>query len=337
MKTIKLSRSSNQPQVFINSQLPSSTLKAIEKATSYIIKDADHIDNRQWQCECGWRKLVIKHPSNICDRCKKSCEMNFWDYRIRLMNKTHQGFYYFPIGLLDTVTEVIEAYGFSVEYTETKEKPTKTLELEWNGPELRDYQKEIIEIAKEKLDRGKGCILEMPTGSGKTLTFLKMLHEYGVPTLIIVHTAELMQQWYNVIAKTLEYNAGRYGNKRNEIKDITIAMVQSLYKTKDFPFNKFKMICSDECLDGGMEIDTEIGKIKIKDIVEKKMKIKVRTHTGKLRKIRNYYKIQTTKQMMEIEHERGKTTCTEDHKFLTQRGWIEAKNLNSRDMLYTIE
>jgi superfamily II DNA or RNA helicase/ribosomal protein S27AE len=220
---------------------------AIDKATSYRIKDSEHIDNRQYQCpECGWTKLVMKAEGPYCKRCGTLCTLGFWDYRIRLMNKTRRGDYYFPIGLLSNVTEILKAYGYTIELLGMPRKPQKTLELTWTGPDLRNYQDEAVAKAKAMLERGEGCILELATGAGKSMSALNIIKEMGTPTLIVVHTSELMDQWFEVINKIFEIKASRYGNKKKEIGDITIAMVQSLVRAKTFPLDQFKMLVMDE-------------------------------------------------------------------------------------------
>jgi len=111
--------------------------------------------------------------------------------------------------------------------------------------------------------------------------------------------------------------------------------------------------CIDQTFAGQQEVDNEDKKqkfflqwlkkemnfnkneIKIEDIVENKMNVRVRTHTGKLKKIKKHKKIETTKPMVRIVLEDGAIECTEDHKILTPDGWKEAKDLlPGKDVVY---
>lgn len=59
--------------------------------------------------------------------------------------------------------------------------------------ELRYYQKECIDILKKNV---KKQLIQLPTGSGKTIIFLKYLSENSKKSLIIVPTLDLQQQVY---------------------------------------------------------------------------------------------------------------------------------------------
>lgn len=58
---------------------------------------------------------------------------------------------------------------------------------------LRDYQQECIDILKQDT---KKQLIQLPTGSGKTIIFLKYLRENSKKSLIIVPTLDLQQQIY---------------------------------------------------------------------------------------------------------------------------------------------
>jgi len=228
---------------------------AIDKATSYMVQNPEHIDNLQYQCpQCGWTKLMMTATSDKCGRCGSTCTIGRWDYRIRLLGMIYRGKngeynkYHFPIGLLPVVQEVIEAYGETIELVGQPKKPLKTLDLTWSGPELRNYQEETITKAIAELNQGTGCILEMPTGAGKTTTALKIVETLGVKTIIIVHTAELMKQWHQVIKDMLGINAGLIGDgTKSSPQPIMIAMVQTLVNMKQFPLSNYDLMIFDEC------------------------------------------------------------------------------------------
>ncbi|KAJ3053927.1 hypothetical protein HK097_003077 [Rhizophlyctis rosea] len=83
------------------------------------------------------------------------------------------------------------------------DKPRKAIrpELSPDAPELRWYQKECIESCIRKLEEGvKRQVVSLPVGSGKTMTFTRMIPEVPVPfpgatrTLVLAHREELLKQ-----------------------------------------------------------------------------------------------------------------------------------------------
>ena len=59
---------------------------------------------------------------------------------------------------------------------------------------LFEYQENVIKCCKENDCHSQ--LISMPTGTGKTITFLHLVKEYSKKTLIIVHREELLKQTY---------------------------------------------------------------------------------------------------------------------------------------------
>ena len=82
------------------------------------------------------------------------------------------------------------------------------------------------------LDRDFG-FLQAPTGSGKTVMALSTISERRQPTLIIVHSKELLNQWIERIEQFLgipQEEIGIIGNGKRQIGDkITVGIVNSVY------------------------------------------------------------------------------------------------------------
>lgn len=114
--------------------------------------------------------------------------------------------------------------------------------------ELYDYQKKVIECCEN--DPSHSQLISMPTGTGKTITFLSLARKFNKKTLIIVHREELLKQTYEK-AKLCGYAENEvsliFSEDKQEIKLLTISMVQSLnrnlgkYKPEDV-----EMIVVDE-------------------------------------------------------------------------------------------
>ena len=112
---------------------------------------------------------------------------------------------------------------------------------------LKDFQEEAVG-AMSAWDFGT---LAAPAGSGKTVMALALLAHRKQPTLIIVHTKELMDQWIQRIATFLSVPAkeiGRIGAGKNNLGDrVTVGMVQTLYKCAAKVAPHIGHLVVDEC------------------------------------------------------------------------------------------
>ncbi len=114
---------------------------------------------------------------------------------------------------------------------------------------LQEHQKLALDKIREK-DFG---VIVSPPGSGKTVIGLEIIVEKKQPALIIVHRKQLFDQWIERIQNFLKIpkkEIGQIGNGKNKTgKKITIAMIQSLSKLKDYSkiSNSFGTIIIDEC------------------------------------------------------------------------------------------
>lgn len=117
----------------------------------------------------------------------------------------------------------------------------KPLKLKFIG-EPRKYQKEaIIDI-----DRYPIGVLEAATGAGKTFMGTAMIVRRQQPTLIIVHTKELLYQWKESIKKFIGYDAGLIGDGKFEVKKITVGIINTVRNKTDELEKKFGHIIVDE-------------------------------------------------------------------------------------------
>jgi superfamily II DNA or RNA helicase len=113
--------------------------------------------------------------------------------------------------------------------------------------ELKPFQQKAVADCLAK-DFG---VLSAPTGSGKTVMALAVVAARRQPTLIVVHTRELQDQWIERIGRFLDLPAdrvGRIGGGRVEPgTGITVAMVQTLYKHLDAIVPTVGFLVVDEC------------------------------------------------------------------------------------------
>jgi superfamily II DNA or RNA helicase len=93
--------------------------------------------------------------------------------------------------------------------------------------------------------------LSAPTGSGKTVMGLYLIAQRRQPTIVIVHTKDLGHQWVSRIQQFLgisEKEIGFIGGGRRRIGDqITVALVQSLYKCAAELAPRVGHLVVDEC------------------------------------------------------------------------------------------
>jgi superfamily II DNA or RNA helicase len=225
-KTVGLTKSPNYHSIFIYNAPNDKIMKVIDKALSYEIPNSAFLE-------------PTINP--------RTGETELWDGVTHLLRQTKRGDWYFPAGLRPTVTKILNAYGYEIEYTERSRIPEKVMELGWHGKKLRDYQEEQVKRVIDKLKKGEGAIIPLPTGSGKTYTMMWIIKELGVKTIIFVHQKELLKQWVNEIKATLHITPARYDATHKDIGSITVAMIQTTNKHMTaIQKAKFDLVCVDE-------------------------------------------------------------------------------------------
>ena len=109
--------------------------------------------------------------------------------------------------------------------------------------ELRPYQQQALEAI---LARDFG-VLEAGTGSGKTVVACALFAARNQPTIILVHTKELLYQWAERVEQFLGIKAGLLGDGHRRIKPLTVAIVNSARRRiRELP-TLFGQLCVDEC------------------------------------------------------------------------------------------
>lgn len=109
--------------------------------------------------------------------------------------------------------------------------------------ELRPYQEEAVAAV---LTRDFG-VLEAGTGSGKTVMALKVVALRRQPTIILVHTKELLYQWAERVKQFLAIEAALLGDGKSEIGPVTVAIVNSARNQQNSLSQHFGQILVDEC------------------------------------------------------------------------------------------
>lgn len=208
---------------------------------------------------------------------------------------------------------------------------------------LRDYQ---VNAVNEFL-KNPQCIQELSTSSGKTIitaTLSKVVEQYG-RTLVIVPNKSLVVQTFQDY-ENIGLDVGMYYGDRKDLDNTHIICTwQSLEAIerqkregkREDGLSEFVegviAVIVDECFDGETPILTPTGYIPIKDIKQNDTIINYCEETRQfkedivIKKHVNLKKSQDVK-MLELEFDNGKKIkVTENHKFLTNIGWVMAKDL----------
>jgi superfamily II DNA or RNA helicase len=109
--------------------------------------------------------------------------------------------------------------------------------------QLRPYQEQAV---KAVIRRSFG-VLEAGTGSGKTVMALSIIAARSQPTMIIVHSKELLHQWQQRIEEFLGMEAGQAGGGKVKILPITVGIVNTVRKRLPELAPQFGHLVVDEC------------------------------------------------------------------------------------------
>jgi superfamily II DNA or RNA helicase len=109
--------------------------------------------------------------------------------------------------------------------------------------DLRDYQQAALDAWCEAEDRG--C-LELPTGSGKTVIGIAAMVALGTPTLVVVPTIDLLEQWQRELQREFDRPVGCMGGGEQRVEDITVSTYDSAYLRADELGDRFGLVVFDE-------------------------------------------------------------------------------------------
>ena len=116
------------------------------------------------------------------------------------------------------------------------------IDLQFSGS-LRPYQ---LQAVQGILARRSG-VVEAGTGSGKTVMGLALIATRKQPTLILVHTKELLYQWRNRIKTVLGIEAGLIGDCHFDIQSVTVGIVNTAKIHLNALTSRFGHLIVDEC------------------------------------------------------------------------------------------
>ncbi|MBX0321729.1 DEAD/DEAH box helicase family protein [Halomicroarcula sp. F13] len=109
--------------------------------------------------------------------------------------------------------------------------------------DLREYQRAALSAWREAGDRG--C-LELPTGSGKTVVGIAAMVALDTPTLVVVPTIDLLEQWQRELEREFDRPIGRLGGGEQRVESVTVATYDSAYLRADELGDRFGLVVFDE-------------------------------------------------------------------------------------------
>lgn len=229
--SVRITKGANYPYCFISgleeedSTLSGLALKALEQDMSYYVKNFERTDKYK---------------------------RGEWDGREVLIGKSRTGSLYFPVGLLNVATRVLESHGIDFSVEKTPIRTHNVEKIEWvSDKRLYGYQSDaVVSFMQQETPYCCGGIICLPTGSGKTLILCEIIRRFARRTLIIVHTKELLHQWDGVIREVFGISPSLIGDGFNdEFSVITVATMQTLHnqvKSGKRDLSYFKTLVVDE-------------------------------------------------------------------------------------------
>ena len=152
-----------------------------------------------------------------------------------------------PRGCFDAVTELLQQHNILMDVQDERISGTE-ISVTFTGQLRKDQQTAITEILKHQTG-----ILSAPTAFGKTVMAAAIIARRKVSTLILVHRAELLQQWRERLSTFLDLSGaspGFIGSGKKKLSGlIDIAVMQSLSRRDDLAvlLDSYGHIIVDEC------------------------------------------------------------------------------------------
>ena len=123
---------------------------------------------------------------------------------------------------------------------------------------LHPFQEEALRFWFASGSRG---IIVLPPGSGKTIIAMKAVERLQEPTLIIVPTLPLLDQWVRRLEDYFGIDIGALGGGKREIRGLTVSTYDSAYLRAEELGNKFPFVVFDECHHLAAEGYSQIGEM----------------------------------------------------------------------------
>lgn len=139
-----------------------------------------------------------------------------------------------PRGAIGVLRRAAAQDGLLVACEDARVLPKERLEIT-GAFTLRDYQAAVV----DKLEKVTQGVAVMPCGSGKTLAGVGAIARLQTPTLVLVHTLDLADQWLGVLKERLGVQAGLIGDGEELPAPVTVAVIQALMRWESSRLDSF--------------------------------------------------------------------------------------------------
>ncbi|NNB90006.1 DEAD/DEAH box helicase [Corallococcus exiguus] len=139
-----------------------------------------------------------------------------------------------PRGAIHLLRRAANEAGLRLSFEDVRVLPPKRL-AKLPAVALRDYQSEAV----ERLAKATQGTAVLPCGAGKSVLAVGAIARLRTPTLILVHTLDLAEQWREHVRERLGLEAGLVGAGEEEVRPVTVAVVQSLSRWEDAKLDAF--------------------------------------------------------------------------------------------------
>ena len=126
------------------------------------------------------------------------------------------------------------------------------IDLDFDRPEMRIPDRRQLRLRDDQraaaeafLDQTTGLI-QMPTGTGKTVVAIEILIRLSVPTLVVAPVRDLMYQWHDRILGATGVDAGIIGDGVHRVSPISVTTYDSAAIHMARIGDKFDLIVFDE-------------------------------------------------------------------------------------------
>jgi len=143
-------------------------------------------------------------------------------------------------GLFSILKDLAKRFGIKAKVSNPfiEDVSDVVIPISLGGKDLRVYQLDAVKKALQSIAEIRGALIQMPTGSGKTLvgeTLIKTLMDIGKlkTAFIIVESQDLLNQWAGELAKVFgRERIGKLYQNEQSVKEggINVVTYQSLYK-----------------------------------------------------------------------------------------------------------
>nr|BDT32063.1 DEAD/DEAH box helicase [Myxococcus sp. MH1] len=139
-----------------------------------------------------------------------------------------------PRGAIHLLRRAADDAGLTLSLEDARMLPPKRL-AKLPAVPLRDYQAAAVERLV-KVTQGTAVL---PCGAGKSVLAVGAISRLRTQTLILVHTLDLAEQWREHVRERLGLEAGLVGAGEEEVRSVTVGVVQSLARWEEAKLDAF--------------------------------------------------------------------------------------------------